>query len=68
MGMQRGMANGMRLGATQGKARLLLRQLRLRFGEISEPVRDKVESAEESELVSWSERVLSAETLDEVFD
>jgi len=54
-------------GIGQGEARVLLRQLALKFGPLPEPVRARVESTDADTLLLWSERVLSADHLDEVF-
>jgi predicted transposase/invertase (TIGR01784 family) len=50
----------------EGEAKLLLKQLGLRFGPLSEAVRVRVESAGVERLEVWGERVLTAQTLDEV--
>lgn len=46
----------------RGERRLLLKQLRLRFGELSEAVTARVDAADSDQI----ERVLTAATLDEV--
>ncbi len=51
----------------EGEARLLLKQLGLRFGGPSEAIRARVEAARSEQLDLWAERVLTAKTLDEVF-
>lgn len=52
----------------EGQAKILLKQLRIRFGSIPEPIVAKVESAPSVRLEAWAERVLVARTLDEVFE
>ena len=54
-------------GIGQGEARVLLRLLTLKFGPLPEPVRARIESADADTLLRWSERVLTADQLDEVF-
>ena len=54
-------------GVQQGEVRLLLRQLTARFGALPEPTRERVAAADAETLLVWSERVLSATSLDEVF-
>jgi hypothetical protein len=54
-------------GIGQGEARVLLRLLTLKFGPLPEPVRARIESADADTLLRWSERVLTADHLDEVF-
>jgi len=53
-------------GIQQGEAKILIRQRTRRFGELPDATRLKIESADADTLLQWSERVLSAQTLDEV--
>ena len=46
---------------------MLLRLLELKFGAIPEQDRRRIETADTKKLLLWSERVLSAESLEEVF-
>jgi len=48
--------------------RLLLRQLRVRFGELPAATVAHIEAADIADLEQWSERVLNAKTLVEVLD
>ena len=57
---------GMQQGMQQGQARLLARQLRLRFGDVSGEVMRALESADTQTLDEWSERILTANSIDEV--
>ncbi|HEU4411387.1 MAG TPA: DUF4351 domain-containing protein [Polyangiaceae bacterium] len=54
-------------GRLEGEAKLLLRQLALRFRAIPDEVAARVRSASEAELERWGDRVLTAASLDEVF-
>jgi uncharacterized protein DUF4351 len=54
-------------GRRQGEAEVLLRQLRSRFGPLPEDVIARLNAADAETLLRWSERVLSASTLDAVF-
>ncbi|MBK1722746.1 hypothetical protein [Thiocystis violacea] len=65
-GMQQGMREGMQQGLQEGEARVLERQLRLKFGELSDEVRRRIAHADEQTLLTWSERILSADRLEEV--
>jgi hypothetical protein len=51
----------------RGKREVLLKQLRIRFGELPEAAVARVEAAEPDELEVWVERVLTAKDLHEVF-
>jgi hypothetical protein len=62
-----GIKKGMRQGMQQGEIRILLRQMRLKFGEArTEALRSRVEAADADTLLRWSERLLFAVTPDEM--
>tara|TARA_R110002073_G_scaffold335810_2_gene529011 strand:+ start:12623 stop:12979 length:357 start_codon:yes stop_codon:yes gene_type:complete len=52
----------------QARVRVLLRQLTLRFGELSPATTARVQAADEQTLERLSERVITASTLSGVFD
>jgi hypothetical protein len=54
-------------GVQQGEARLLLRQLRLKFGPLGPETEERVRSAAPDFLEKWSDRLFSAKNLDEIF-
>jgi len=60
-------AEGHAEGRREGEAEVLLRQLRLRFGALPEDVTARIKAADAETLLRWSERILSASTLDAVF-
>ena len=64
--MQQGMQQGMQKGVQQGEALVLVRQLKIKFGELPEERRLQIESADTQTLLEWSERVLTAKSLEEV--
>jgi hypothetical protein len=51
----------------EGKAGLVQRLLTLKFGELPQQFRERIAGATETELLRWSERLLSASALDDVF-
>ncbi len=51
----------------EGEATLLLRQAKRKFGRLPKNTRARIEKADEDQLLEWGERILTAETLDEVF-
>ena len=53
-------------GREEGAMRLLLKLVRLKFGEIGEEHAQRLSTASASELERWSEAILTAETLDEL--
>jgi hypothetical protein len=63
---EEGERNGRLQGEREGELRILLRLLRRRFGELSQEVLARLESAGPDQLERWSDRVLTAPSLDEV--
>ena len=65
-GEARGRVEGEAQGKLEGQAALLLKLLALRFGELSDDVRERVARANLEQLGVYAERVLSAASLDDV--
>ena len=57
---------GRKEGRREGERRVLLKQLRLRFGELPAAVVACVEAAEVPELEVWAERIITASRLEDV--
>lgn len=57
---------GERRGERKAERRVLLKQLRLRFGELPAAVVARVEAADVPELDVWTERVMTASQLEDV--
>jgi hypothetical protein len=53
-------------GEKRGERRLLLKQLRLRFGELPAAIIARIEAAEVPELDTWGERIITAARLEDV--
>nr|VFJ94071.1 MAG: protein of unknown function (DUF4351) [Candidatus Kentron sp. LFY] len=66
-GMEREMERGIALGRGEGEAVFLMRQLRHKFGSLPPALEQRIRNAEPEALATWGERVLTAQTLDEVF-
>jgi len=62
-----GMAEGIAIGETKGLSSLLMRQLRVKFGALSPATEQRLKSATPLQLEHWGDRVLTAETLEQVF-
>jgi predicted transposase/invertase (TIGR01784 family) len=58
---------GLLEGRDAGQREILLTQLTERFGPLSAETRSKLDAARSAELLQWSKRILSADTLDAVF-
>lgn len=54
-------------GVQKGEARLLMRQLELKFGALRPEDQARIDGTDAERLLSWGERVLTARSLDEVF-
>jgi predicted transposase/invertase (TIGR01784 family) len=65
-GVQQGLQQGVQQGVQQGGAAMLLRLIERRFGPPSEQVRERVTRADPNTLLQWSDRILDANSLDEV--
>ncbi|WP_437575505.1 Rpn family recombination-promoting nuclease/putative transposase [Sorangium sp. So ce887] len=63
---EQGRLAGEREGRLEGQRSTLLKQLRLRFGELPEPIVVRVRAADARQIESWTERVLTAPTVDDV--
>ena len=66
-GLQQGLQQGMQKGLKQGEARLLLRLLSRRFGPVPKHIETRILSATPTTLEHWSDRLLTARTLEDVF-
>jgi len=67
-GLSEGRREGRREGRCEGQRSLLRRQLERKFGKISQAYRQRIASASGKNLVCWSERLISAQTLEQVFE
>lgn len=66
-GVQKGLQKGLQKGRQEGEASLLLRQLERKFGRLDPKTRKRVRGADAERLLTWGERVLTAERLEDVF-
>ena len=66
IGEKKGIEIGREEGRRQGQTSLLIKQLELKFGPLSDKVREKIYAADNETLSVWSERILTAHTLEEV--
>ena len=67
-GRQEGRQEGWQEGRQGGVADTLLRQVTAKFGPPPPATRHRLESADTDTLLRWSERILSATSLDEFFE
>jgi predicted transposase YdaD len=64
---QQGMLQGMQQGMQQGEAKILLRQLHAKFGDLPAVLVERIAQATPEQLLSWAEQVLSADNLMQIF-
>lgn len=65
--MEKGMQEGIQEGKQEAERKIVMNLLTLKFNNIDESTIKKVETAPSEQLIQWSERILFATTLDEVF-
>ena len=66
-GQAEGRAEGLAEGRVEGQAEILLRLLQQRFGDLPADVHQRVHDAKPALLMRWTDRILGAPTLDDVF-
>ena len=64
---EEGRQEGREEGRQEGEARVVLRLLRLKFGTLDPEIETRVYSADADRLLGWSERILTAGSLQDVF-
>ncbi len=65
-GEKKGEKKGIKLGEKRGKASLLQRQLERRFGKLPRWAVQRLETADAATLEQWGERIIEAESLEQV--
>ena len=66
-GREEGWQEGRQEGRQEGVADTLLRQVTAKFGPPTPVTRQRLASADTETLLRWSERILKADSLDELF-
>ncbi len=67
-GHAEGRVKGHAEGRVEGRVETLVQQLTLKFGPLPETLLTTVRSASADQLRTWTIRVLTADTLDQLFD
>jgi len=62
-----GIQKGLQQGRQEGEAAVLLRLLAPKFGPPSQEMRKRIEEADADTLLDWSGRILTAESVDDIF-
>jgi len=58
---------GIQQGMQKGEANMLLRQMKTKFGNLADVTEARIELADAEQLLKWSENILTAKTVDDVF-
>lgn len=66
-GLKQGLERGLERGREEGAAQLLERQLTQRFGPLPQVVKKRLAKASLEQLGNWSDAVLTAQSLKQVF-
>jgi flagellar biosynthesis/type III secretory pathway protein FliH len=66
-GIQLGLQEGFEQGRRRGEVELLLRLLRSKFGPVPKKIQARLRKAQPEQLLEWGERLVKANSLDEVF-
>jgi len=64
--IEQGKQEGKREGEQEGEARILIRLLQRKFGDVPEAIRRRIESADADTLLDWADRILTARSLEDV--
>jgi hypothetical protein len=66
-GIEKGIEKGKQVGLQEGLRHTLARQLRSRFGSLDPDAEDRIANAAPETLERWLDRILTAESADDVF-
>jgi hypothetical protein len=66
-GLEEGRKEGLKEGLKEGRQEVLGKLLSLKFGELPDWAALRLRAADDTDLARWTERVLTAPTLDDVF-
>lgn len=66
-GVQQGIAQGIKIGETRTETQILLKLVKLKFGEVPEWAEEKIRAADKAQLDGWVERILTAESIEHLF-
>ncbi|MCF7992538.1 MAG: hypothetical protein K9M02_19015 [Thiohalocapsa sp.] len=67
VGHKRGLQEGRQEGRQEGEAAMLLSLIDAKFGPPSDAVRKRIEAADAETLLAWSKRILTADTIEDLW-
>jgi flagellar biosynthesis/type III secretory pathway protein FliH len=67
-GIEKGIQQGMQQGMQQGEATIMLRLMARKYGvDVTAAYREQIEKADPETLLEWSERLLFADKIEDIF-
>jgi len=66
-GIEKGRLEGIEKGVAKGERAILVKLLTFKFGPLAETHRAQIEAASPAQLEAWTEKVLTASSVDELF-
>ena len=66
--VQEGRQEGLEKGMEKGEAKALPRQIQVKFGPPEPAVAARIQAAESAQVERWLERILTANSLEELLD
>lgn len=67
LGIEKGLSQGLVQGRQEGESNVLIRQLTRKFGAVPVNYQERIQQADSEILLIWSEQLLDAKVIDEVF-
>ena len=67
-GMEKGMQQGMQKGMQQGEVAALRKLIALKFEVLPNGVEETIQNASPADIEGWLERVLTADSLEKLFE
>jgi flagellar biosynthesis/type III secretory pathway protein FliH len=64
---EEGYQEGLQVGRQEGESAMVLRLSERRFGALDDGVRQQIQSADTDTLLVWSDRLLSAQRVEDIF-
>jgi len=66
-GLQKGLQQGLQKGLEKGALQLLMHLLETKFGNLPQDLVLRLKQADEEQILQWSGRILTADTLGDIF-
>ncbi len=67
IGIEKGIEKGIKKGTREGSAMILMHLLKAKFGTIPDAYKEKIQQADNKQLLQWSEQVLTVSDIHSLF-